>query len=182
MVKILHNYIHEFDFFSSAFLRRDKEELVRFYEDNRGKGDGSNDIELTNTPLSHFFNLKVKNLIKENYIIDHSKEDIAFNLYIQNKDISENIFHNHIHRNFSICGVMYLDVPQEGGEIEFLHYPENGENNPIKIKPQEDKIYFFPPWLYHRPLPHISLTTRICINLGYRSNLRPILKKYNLMW
>jgi hypothetical protein len=82
----------------------------------------------------------------------------------------------------TICGVMYLDLPRIGGEIEFIEYPDRGENNPIKIKPQEDKIYLFPSWLYHRPLPHISPITRICINFGYVSNSRPILKNYGIRW
>ena len=82
----------------------------------------------------------------------------------------------------TICGVMYLDIPEEGGEIEFIHYPDNGEDNAIKIKPQEDKVYLFPSWLYHRPLSHTSNISRLCINFGYVSDSRPILRNIGILW
>jgi hypothetical protein len=185
-MKFIHDYIHECDFPSSQFLRENKDNLIRFYKDtiNDPKINVINtfDVNLNNTPLSSFFNKPIKNLIEEHYIVKSSPFDIVFNLYVQDNKSSKGGFHNHIHTPMTICGVMYLDVPKEGGEIEFIHYPFNKESNPIRVKPQEDKLYLFPSWLYHRPLPHTSNITRICINMGYISNSRPLLRNIGKTW
>jgi hypothetical protein len=179
----IHKYLHEHDFESSAFLRENKSHLIKMHEKHISNlKDGTNDMSLIGTPLNKYFNQKVKNLIEEYYIVEKSSYNAIFNVYIQTPKFSANHYHNHIHTPQTICGVMYLDVPQEGGEIEFIHYPNFTPDNPIKIKPQEDKLYLFPSWLYHRPLPSSSSTPRICINIGYITSSRPITKNYGFIW
>lgn len=184
-MKYNHNYqyIHEYSFPSSNFLRNNKEYLIEIYNNHLNNPQRvSSDFNLLNTPLNDHFSQKIKDLIEEYYIVEPSPFDVIFNLYIQNDKFSRNVFHNHAHSPMTICGVMYLDIPKEGGEIEFIHYPDFIGKRSIRIKPQEDKIYLFPNWLYHRPLPHTSSITRVCINFGYITNSRPMLKNYGLKW
>jgi hypothetical protein len=176
-------HIHEFDFSSSEFLRENKSHLLDLYK--KVKSDPNhphNDVALIDTYLNFEFNDRIKELIEKYYIVEPTKYDISFNLYVQNKEKSVNYWHNHIHSPMTICGVMYLDVPKEGGEIQFMHYPDYGEKNPLIVKPKEDKIYIFPSWLYHKPMPQKSNIERICINFGYISNSRPIVKNWGILW
>jgi hypothetical protein len=77
--------------------------------------------------------------------------------------------------------IKYIDPPGpgEGGEIIF-----NGIvfKNTFKLTPQPGKIYIFPSWLYHTPLPQTTLTNRISLNWGYLSRLRPIHKITKQLW
>ena len=179
----IHRYVHEHDFESSVFLRENKNHLIRMHRDYTSNPEyDSNDVSLLQTPLNNYFNQKLKDLIEKYYIVEKSLHDAIFNVYVQSPKFSANFYHNHIHTPQTICGVMYLDIPQEGGEIEFIHYPDFTPDNPIRIKPQEDKLYLFPSWLYHKPLPHSSSTPRICINIGYITGSKPITRDYGFIW
>jgi hypothetical protein len=180
-MKIIHKYLHEFDFPFSEFLRSEKENIVEWFYNNEGQ-DGTADKNIKNSPVNDFFNNRIKDLIETYYYIIPTIHDIDFNIYIQDNNPSPTNFHTHIHVPQAISGVMYLDVPLEGGEFEIFHEPHILKENPLRIKPQEDKLYLFPPWLHHRPLPQKDTTPRLCVNIGYLSDSKPMLKNFGIKW
>lgn len=177
-MKMLHRYLHEFDFPSSNFLRKNKEDLINYYKSFKSS-TSTIDVRLNNTPINIEFQDKIKNLIENNYIVLKTQDPLHFNAYIQGNNNTPSYFHNHIHSPMTICGVFYLDVPKEGGEFEIFDLPHTPS---FKIKPQEDKLYIFPSWLYHKPHPQQDEKIRVCINIGYVSNSRPIVKKDGTLW
>ena len=177
-----YRYLLEFDFPSSQFLEKHKDSLFQAYVESRKTLYKGNDFTLINSPINHYFNQKIKNLIEDNFYLNHTNVDIGLNLYVQDNENNASIFHNHSHTPSSICGVFYYNIPKEGGEFEVFDYPNHPIENSIQFKPQEDKIYVFPPWLYHRPLPQKDKTPRLCINFQYIGDSRPIMKKFGFIW
>ena len=92
---------------------------------------------------------------------------------------NHSFLHNHAHAPGSMCGVFYLNIPRDGGEILF-------ENKPmlegLYIKPQIDNVYLFPIWLAHKAMPHTSGDFRICFNWTYGGNVRPMYKLTGDIW
>ena len=174
------DYIIEEDFECEEFLNRNYLNLIKY---SQGKMmEGFLDMGMINTPLNVFFSPKINKVIHDLFIVDNTTSDILFNLYIQQNSLNKGNYHNHIHLKASICGVFYTKIPKEGGEFSIIHPPTFTYEKPLIIKPQINKIYLFPSWLYHRPLPQKDETPRICININYLSLHRPIVKGYNIMW
>jgi hypothetical protein len=88
-------------------------------------------------------------------------------------------FHNHSVHGISLTGVVYLTLPEVGGEFETMHLPY--WNSHI-TKPELNRIYFFPNWIYHRPLPQQDESPRICINWAIRGEKRVIARRWNEAW
>ena len=115
------------------------------------------------------------------YIFDIDEPDEMGNfVYIQNNERSAQVLHQHIWGNrgkTSVCGTMYLNVPDNGGE--FMYYVGRGFK---KLKVQENKLYLFPNWLFHSTCQQDDWKHRICFNLEYSSNLKAFDKKYRVYW
>ena len=87
----------------------------------------------------------------------------------------------------TINAVFYLSLPKDGGGIQFIYQGEH-----LTLQPQINKIYLFPYWLQHRPLPQEDADYRICFNLQYMCKMRPVHKiagnwfskdeKTNVIW
>jgi hypothetical protein len=180
-MRFLNMYLLEFDFPSSKFLRNYKEELLGDFLNNTN-ANGARDMALIESPICDYFEDKIKHIIEDNFHLNHTKYPVQFNLYAQNHENFGSNFHTHSHSPSSICGVFYLDIPQEGGEFEIFHYPYISIDKPFRFKPQEDKLYLFPPWLHHRPLPQKDKEYRICINFNYVGDSRPMLKSLGNIW
>jgi hypothetical protein len=179
-MRIIHKYLHEFNFPFSDFLRKERENILEYYTTVK---NSTRDKPLINTPINYYFNDRIKQLIEDYYYITPTIYDIDLNLYIQDNDPSyTSNFHTHIQTSQAISGVFYLDLPKEGGELEFFHEPTIPRENPLRIKPQEDKLYLFPSWIHHKPTSQKDSKPRICINIGYISNTKPMLKNYGISW
>ena len=96
-------------------------------------------------------------------------------VYCQTDKIFVSEYHNHINSS-TINAVTYIDLPQEGGELEVeccgLH----------TIKVYENYLYLFPGWMIHRPLPQKDTSWRICVNLEYVSNDSAYCKSTKTKW
>lgn len=89
-----------------------------------------------------------------------------YTIYIQTNKQNNNVWHSHlsdINHIISLCTVFYLNIPEKGGEIEFI----TDNNEVLKVKPEKDMLYCFPPWLAHRPVKVESNETRICLNTDF---------------
>ena len=176
-------YLIEEDFECEDFLSKNYDSIVRYFERKKER-IVTLDVPLLNTPLNLYFTPKIKDIINNLFITNSPQMDIRYNLYIQNNTQPEFSYHNHIHLPFSICGVFYTKIPKIGGEFKIIHFPYITPHNPIIFKPQKNKIYLFPSWLYHSPTTQEDEEKRICININvtYPSCSRPIIKDYEQMW
>lgn len=173
-------FLIELDFPSSKFLGENRDFMLDVYR--KHKVESSNDVILIHTPINYYFGERIKRSVESSFHLPPTDTDVAINLYVQNSQNSSPIFHNHIHTPSTICGVFYLDIPKEGGEFEILLSPQEDGSGIIKFKPKEDKLYLFPPWLFHRPLPQKDEKPRFCLNFQYITDSRPILKKFGYTW
>jgi hypothetical protein len=179
MVNIINDYIHEYDFPYHDSLKPYKEELVNYYNSLKKENKNLADCPLSHThPLHALLSPKLNKLIKKNYWVNPPLIDYGFTLYIQNHIQSTSFYHNHLSPS-SISGVFYLDPPQEGGEIIFSINPGSEE---IIIKPKKNKLYLFPYWLNHTPLPQKDEKYRVCFNWIYGSSIRPVHKMTLSQW
>ena len=173
-------YLIEEDFDSEDFLSHHYQNIVNYYstlEDERFF-----DVKLEKTPIPQFFTPKIKKIVNDIFVVDDSNIDIDYNLYVQDNSNLKYVYHNHIHLPASICGVFYTNLPKKGGEFNVIHPPLFTRENPLVFKPQLNKIYLFPSWLYHCPSPQEDKEKRVCINITYASHSRPIVKNYGIIW
>ena len=168
MFKRIHPYLHEYDFPYHDYIKEFKSEILEAYEVQKHQAT-SYDIEIHNPVLEKFLIEKLLKITHKNYIVGERRIECGIRAYIQNNEYYMSKFHNHAAVPGNICCVFYIDIPKVGGELEF-HFGEYK----VKIKPEKDKIYFFPIWAYHKPLPQEDEETRICFNWSYGGNIRPI--------
>lgn len=174
-------YLIEVDFDCDNYLVSNLGSLVDHYNQVT-KTQGFLDVRLRNTPLNNFFDKKIDEVVSKIFTVEKLLLPPTYNLYVQNNKTTTFDLHNHVHTPASICGVFYANLPQHGGELEIIHFPLNPPENPIKFKPKPNKIYFFPPWLYHKPSPQKDESPRICINFNYHTNNKPIVKGEGILW
>lgn len=96
-------------------------------------------------------------------------------IYCQNDTYSSPFSHCHIETS-TINAVTYCDVPSEGGALELEILGET-----IELVPEPNKIYFFPYWVVHRPLPQKDKEWRLCINLEFY-DINRALRKNGVRW
>lgn len=175
------SYLIEEDFECEDFLSKNYNSIINYYL-RTSREEGKVDANANDTPLSNYFTIKIKNLIRDIFVVDNTNIDVTLNLYIQNHQNNTFSYHNHIHQPSSICGVFYTKIPKNGGELNIFHPPVHHIDNPLSFKPQINKIYFFPSWLYHSPTPQEDEEYRVCINFAYSTHTRPIVKNYGIVW
>lgn len=173
-------YLIEENIDSENFLSNNYQNMIDYYI--KFKKEKFFDVGLENTPIPQFFSPKIKKIINDLFIIDNSNIDIIYNMYAQDNSNLKQVYHNHIHHPVSICGVFYTNLPKKGGEFNIIHPPFFTQEKPFSFKPQINKIYFFPSWLYHCPSPQEDKEKRICINIAYTSHTKPIVKNYEIVW
>lgn len=180
------NIVHVYDFNYSQIVERFKDEIIKDYfqihNPNLEPLD-TNDILLPLThPLREILAPKIESIIEENFYVGKKLGPTLLRVYVQNNQKSSSNLHSHHHLFGSIAGVFYYNTPKEGGEF-FYRYLENniiGEEQKIKI--EENKLYLFPMWLPHTALPQKDEINRICFNITYPSNERPIHKETGMRW
>ena len=89
-------------------------------------------------------------------------------IYCQNNEHFASALHMHINTS-TINAVTYWNVPKDGGALELLIKDEK-----VHLVPEQNKIYFFPYWVMHRPLPQNDSSWRICINLEFFDHKRAL--------
>ena len=117
-------------------------------------------------------------VIHENFEVSEKLKPIQTWIYCQNDEHFNCVWHNHANTS-TINAVFYIDPPQalEGGGIQHLFEGENCITNP-----ENNKIYMFPYWMDHRPMPQLSEEWRVCVNLEYFCKERPVWKENNFLW
>ena len=177
--KWLSEYIHGYNVPGlHSFIFSYKDFLLDVYNEGIEKANKSKQANVM-VPMENTFHIKVTSLltalIKKYYVIGNNYSNSKpIGVYIQNNKNNVAIFHNHISQSSLTC-TLYLDPiidKKEGGEIEFMHPP----NTNYLLNPLKDWVYFFPGWMYHRPLPQIRQSPRICLNWGIDTENRVIHK------
>ena len=192
-IKQIDNYIIECDFPVREFIEPRAqymiEEFIPDYEIDQSERNGYN------RPYEHYpFRLRLAEkfvetarMVFSNVTDDIYEEDgylttkyrrITPYTYIQNNIHNGPDWHHHI-RTSTINAVMYYDIPKVGGEIEFF---TEWYHDYVKFTPQENKIYFFPYYLYHHPCPQEDEHWRINVNLEILQLERPLIRDTNIMW
>ena len=182
----LSTYVIECDFPFYDEIKAKKADMIRQYELHKLMSNGW-DYRLYNFPYENeefanwiyekYYNVLNKNFYLplgdrwENYIKNFP------NIYVQTNKITANECHNHIHTGCTISTVCYIDLPKTGGKLKFFFGKEEVVMN-INI----DKLYLFPSWLYHMPMPHDENITRVAINTDFVSEGRPRLKISEDQW
>lgn len=117
-------------------------------------------------------------VIREEFEVSEKLKPIQIWIYCQNDNYFNCVWHNHANTS-TINAVFYIDPPsqEEGGGIQHSYGGVNYITNPEK-----NKIYLFPYWMDHRPLPQSSEEWRVCVNLEYFCKERPIWRKNKILW
>jgi hypothetical protein len=181
--KRIQSFVHQYDFPIGDIVRPYMDGLMEEFE-HRPKIFSSTvitkkavNVKIRNKELIDIFQNKLEEILVNNYEIgEFERVEDSMALYIQNDKEYNSVFHNHI--GFGIVAVFYLALPKDGGEIEFVNPPMDT----VILKPELDKVYFFPYWLLHRPLKQKSPETRISVNWGVHCTSRPINKISKDMW
>jgi hypothetical protein len=184
--KLITPYIHQYNSSIYNILLKNKLFFENYYDNNIQKYPKNvSNVMLSNEEKDPYnlINNEFLKIIKKYYEVTPLEGNSLIGIYKQSNQSQFNhsdTIHNHIDST-TITGVMYIDPPgpNEGGEIEFYGIVFK---NTFKLIPQPGKIYMFPSWLYHTPLPQTSPITRISLNWGYRSRLRPLHKITKQLW
>jgi len=180
-VKDIHYYIHEYDFKYHDYLSQYNNELIDYYyKINSTPKEGKFDnVQVNNPPLEDFLIEKLTKLVINNYHAGEYTINMGLNIHVQDNNYKPSkLYHNHVIIPGNICAVFYTNIPKEGGEIEFNIDPFEK----VRVKPEKNKIYLFPIWLYHRSIEHKDDINRICFNWTYTGNIRPIHKTLASRW
>lgn len=157
-----------------------KDVLIKeFFERRENKQEVNANIITSNLDFQNECEKDFYKIVEEYYLVDSNWNFQNFGIYVQTKENFRDVFHHH-QRQSTIIATTYIDPfeEEEGGELELWNVHED----PIKIVPLKDHIYFFPAWLPHRPLPHKVDKTRVCLNWGYNCAKRPIHKITGDRW
>lgn len=179
-MKILHPYLHEYDFPYHDFLLKFKKNIIAQYNENRFKIPNANDVQVYIQEIDDVLEPKIQEIITKHYFTTPSNFAGGFRAYIQSNRKFTSRWHNHMASKSYIQGVLYIDPPKEGGGFQIL---DQSANIGYTLQPQPNKLYLFPCWLYHRPLPQKDEKIRICLNWMHDSLARPIFKPDpKLLW
>jgi len=132
-----------------------------------------------NEVLPQFISCYEKNGIPE----DESQGIIDFEwipeiyLYLQYGKRSYNTWHLHQQKGHAVTSTFYLNVPKEGGTIDF-----SLSDGITSIKPKENKLYVFPSWQLHMPTAQKDEEIRFCINADFYTPKRPYIRYDGGFW
>ena len=176
----INKWIHAYNMPIHDYLESQRDKLTDMATNPRI--NNFRDKFITDKIIRDSIDSKFQEVANQYYDLSPVIENIPnINLYIQDNTatLEGNNFHNHAHLVIGLCGVTYLDLPQEGGELEFML---TSPSDTIIVKLLKDWMYFFPYWLYHRPLPQKDTTNRICVNWQHSSIKRPVHKLTGDIW
>lgn len=180
-MKVLNQWLHQYSFEYSDFLSNFIDDIIDKYNSNKSQNGGF-DMVYSNPLVDKYILPRLDKIIKENYYAGKNYYDYGLRIYVQEPNTPEkdqSFYHNHAHIAGNICGVFYLNIPDEGGGVAFKNIPYLQEQI---LKPQLDNLYIFPTWLQHKAMPHQSNNVRICFNWVYGGNIKPIHKFLGTPW
>lgn len=181
----INEFIHEYTVPGlHSFLSEHENEIEKeVNEFANGEFTGAHNFPTNNNNLNNFITSICKFILSKYYLVGEQYSDLSVAIYTQSKDHNQELYHTHRSKSLgsaSLTSTTYLNPPpkEEGGGISFyLH-----DNDRPIIQPEIDKIYFFPGWVLHTPLPQSSLINRYCFNWVYQCNMRPIHKLTADIW
>ena len=166
------------DFYVNDLGSRHKDRMVSTFIDkkingteNRGYNTLYENVEY-NHAVSNLFN----DVVHQHFDVKDTQRPIKAWIYCQNKEHYKLIWHDHI-KTCSINATTYIDTKEGEGstELSYLH-------KRYEIIPEKNKIYIWPGWMAHRPLPPNTDDWRVCVNLEYYTLQRPILRSGGVVW
>jgi hypothetical protein len=185
----IHPFIHEYDFPYHDEVLEHKNDILKQFKEKIGIKHADRDtytVDYVNEPLRKKIEQRFDKVVHDNYSVDPRMQDLSLNVYVQNKEHSNSLWHDHVF-SATINAVFYLNLPKVGGGLQFIYQGEQ-----LTLQPKINKIYLFPYWLQHRPLPQEDNDYRICFNLQYMCKTRPAHKiagnwfskdkKINVIW
>lgn len=161
-------FVHQYDFPISNYLTPYIDDIIDQYKKHYIHLDGYS-MPYFNDEVTQKLETDFVKLITNNYKVSSQIKPIQPHVYYQDLTHQKNSLHNH-NATSTLNAVFYLKLPKEGGGIEFID--EEMVSHQLN-SPEIDKIYVFPYWLSHRPLPHTSNDIRISFNLEYFCVERP---------
>ena len=165
----LNNWIHSYYFPISDYFLGKEDQILNLRGSEK---QGYKDTRLNDNEISSWLDEKFKFIANKYYNLSPVIDTYPnINIYFQDDVNYASEWHNHSHLITSLCAVTYLNLPEEGGEIQFML---SNPDEIFTIKPQINTAYFFPHWLYHRPLPQKDKNVRICFNWNHSSTKRPV--------
>ena len=173
--KEINPLIHQYHFPVHDLIRKEKEDIL---QQNREKCvvKGLHNNLYDNPNLTKQIFSKFESLVESFYDVSPLLNEPGLFTYVQSNVKNSPIFHHHLNKA-SLSGVLYIDPPKQGGELEFII----GERF-FKIKPEVNMLYIFPGWLYHRPLAQKDVLERVSINMEYLCMSRPRHKITKFLW
>lgn len=176
-------FLHEYDFDISEIVEPHISNIILDFK-NKPEYFSSTvvtkkaaNVKIRNKKLVDTLQIKLEEVLLNNYEIgewERVEDNMA--CYIQDDVDFRSVYHNHV--GLGIVAVFYLSLPKVGGELEFVNPPKDQ----FILKPELGKLYFFPYWLLHRPLPQQTNEIRISVNWGVSCKSRPINKLSKDMW
>ena len=172
-------YLHCYDFPEYDSLLKYAKYFQKKYNDLNSSSQGVN-VLLGDQPSSDLVTSYLDKIISNYYSVSPRMNYPNIGVYVQDKDNYISVSHNH-QIDQTISSVIYLNPPKssEGGKIRFH---QQVYSSSFDLSPQPGKIYLFPSWVYHYPLPQTTNTPRICINSGYLCSKRPTHKLTGDLW
>ena len=168
----INEYLLEVDFPYHERIIEYKDDMLNQYynEINEANQEGGFNIKYKNENLRKNVGNAFIRIVQEHFIVSPNINEIDMFLYVSTKDNFSSIWHNHA-LSSTISATFYLEINQVGGGLEFSDFKPN-----TILYPKKNKLYLFPSWMYHRPLPPKDNKTRICINMEYRCYQKPQIK------
>ena len=174
-------FCYDFDYLS--IIEPYVEEITNIILNYKNRGQIPVDLQLPfEHPLHKIISPQVENIVNTHFFAGKKLQKyVNIAVYLQNNEIFTSKLHDHVSTLGSISGVFYYNLPKEGGEFYYKYLDKEwGEENKIQL--QENKIYLFPAWLPHKPLPQQDPSYRLCFNIEYPSNERAIHKSTGVRW
>ena len=177
------NLIYSCDFNYLSIVEPYIEHIINSFKEVKKNRKTSNDLTLPfSHPLYDKLSPKIEEIITTHFFTGKKLQKyVTMAVYIQNNESYTSILHDHQSSLGSIAGVFYYNLPKEGGKFYYKYLDGDwGEENEIQL--QENKLYLFPAWLPHKPLPQQDSSYRVCFNIMYPSNERAIHKLTRNRW
>ena len=165
----LHPYILEFEFDTSWLDNRDLTPFIKDLE----KGDYNVVKEESISKKSYDM---FDRIIKENFITGKTFTNSPLWVYTQNNKTKEHTF-THACAQSTIRGVVCLNPPKTGGEIQFSFH-----GGLYSIEPKVNTILIFPYWAFYRIHKQIDKSNTAYLTLDYFTESRSQIKSNKNIW
>lgn len=172
-------FVMEVDFPVHEFSKKFKYQMINVfsYDKIAMNGDTSGyNTHFDDPEYTPIIAQKFEEVVKDIFDVDEKSRPIKTWIYCQNNKRNKSVWHSHVN-TCTVNGVFYIDPPKEGGGLQLFL---NGFVD--TIQPKKDKLYLFPYWMDHRPLPQEDDDWRISVNVEYFCRQRPIVKQTGIIW